>query len=365
MTLSIEINERPFQNFRKIEVRANLDTASRSFSFEANSDDLTGYPIKAGDQIIIRADGEKVLTGFVDRIGIRYNITNHIISVTGRSKTSDFIDSTLESFTLNAGTLFDVVKDIILKIGADIDVIEEEKDLGLFKISEITDAEDGENAFMFAEKYARRRQALLTDNANGDIVITRNTGIAEGGFILSQKITSPNAINNIKDVNFSLDISNRFNKYIVKSQQSTIGINAIGGNTSPEDVSLQSGNSTDDKIRTGRQLVFTTDTAMDNENSQNRANWQANINRARSMRVDVTLEGHSAPNGAPFDINRLVLYDDDYTGINSLMLIDGFIMTYGQGENEGSETRLRLLVPDAYLPDPTPTADNEVANPLL
>lgn len=376
MTLSIQVNGQTFEKFNKIRVRASVDTFARSFSFECASGDLSDYPIKVGDAIVISAGTKPVCTGFIDRIGASYDGssagTNHIVTVDGRSRTADVIDSSLVSTVVNFSSLSSIIEFILNELGVDVAVggfgtgikVVDEASVSQFGQFDTGVAiRDGENAFKFLEGLARKLQVLLTDDGEGNIVITRNEGRPTVPFSLTNKIGDTAGINNIKRANFALDISARYNKYFVKSQQSTVGINLEGLSTEPKDVADQSGAAIDGSIRAGRQLVVEAETPMNAQTAQARADWQANIDRARSLVANVTVRGHNEGGGKAFDVNQLVLYNDDFAGINQTMLIDGFNMTFDL--DNGSETEFRLLPPDAYTIDPnTPAGENNLLSPL-
>ncbi len=360
--LTVEINGQPFENFSSIEVRANIDTIARSFSIDAAATAIENYPIKPGDSVVIKSGNTAICTGYVDRTGVSYGPENHTISVTGRSKTADVVDSYLVAESYNFNSIKDLTEWILIilninRLKEKIDVINKAGLAGTKQIDTPIPVKSGDNAFEFLEGIARKVQVILTDDGDGNICLIRNSGFSKASFGLNNKIDDKGGVNNIKRANASLDISNRYREYIVKAQQSTMQINLSGKNTEPAQIADQGGIAEDGNIRAGRTFVINAEKSMTDDEATDRALWQGNINRARSLTANVSVEGFTDTNDNPYDTGKLVEYDDDFTGISGEMLIDGIVMTYD--EDRGSETKFRLIPPDAYEIEPVLENDSK------
>lgn len=347
--ITLEVNNEPFSNFTESEVTIALDTASGVFRFVAVSKTNIVFPIKEGDECRVIVDGKTVLTGFIDIVDGSYDTETHIVNIEGRSKTSDLIDSALEDSIdfLPPRTLESITKQVIAAAGiTDIDVPVEASGVEPFGEGEIESSSAGEQIFDILEKYARKRQVLITDNANGDIVYTRGSGIFSG----AELINNPARRSNIKSARWRNDNSERFNKYFVRSQQNVSGLFLAGITKAADVVDQKSQEAIDDQIRETRKLVINAENASDVDQATERAIWEANIRRTRAFSYSAVVQGHSHSGGV-WGKNELVNVDDIYARkngqpINAQLLINS--VTFKENLTEGSTSAISCVVQDAY-----------------
>lgn len=342
-TILLEVNGIEYKNFTEASVATQLDTLAGEFDFRAVSTDKQPLPFKQDDLCKITVDEELVLTGFIEGIDVDYNATSHTIIIFGRSKTADIIDSTLNVFDINATSisLKEIIEKVISHIGADMNVIN-----NVDGIKNFTKAEDkispdpGTNAFEFIEGLARKRQVLLTSNGNGDVVITQSG--ADIAPMALQNILGGE--NNIESASVSYDNTERFSKYVVKSQldtsaatfSGTVTPKAIANQTSPEII--------DEEIRQSRQLVIEAENSSSDKEAEARAQWEANIRKSRSIIYSTELSNFGF-NGNIWKPNQLTSILDDFAGIDAQMLVNS--VTFIQTESS-SRTILSFVEENAY-----------------
>tara|TARA_R110000772_G_C13310322_1_gene440396 strand:- start:5132 stop:6229 length:1098 start_codon:yes stop_codon:yes gene_type:complete len=340
--ITIKVNGVELSGFESSSVSSSMETASSSFTFNATAQPDSSYPIKAGDSVTVDIDGTTRVTGFVDKVVVSYDSGSHTISISGRDKLADLIDSTVgDTKQIVAPISFTSVCRLILDgIGlTDVKVINNITGIEDFKEGELVSASVGEKAFQFLEKFARVRQALLTTDGLGNLVIERGSSKK----LKTQLINIPNnQLSNISQGSSTVDISNRYNKYSCAGDQN------ISSGLSEEafaDVSAQGGDAVDSDIRTSRVLEFNSEENATSETCANRAAWEANVRRARSITASITVPGNSA-NNELWIPNRLVDINDVFLNINAQMLIKS--VTYSSTLSGGSTTKLELISPDAY-----------------
>jgi len=100
MSISISVNGQAFENFTSASVSIALDSISGSFNFTAVSTKGQLLPFRNGDACQILVDGEAVIDGFIEKLDYTYNAKSHSITVSGRDKTADLIDSTIKGIKL-------------------------------------------------------------------------------------------------------------------------------------------------------------------------------------------------------------------------------------------------------------------------
>lgn len=339
----IEVNGIQYTNFESARVVCQLDAIASQFEFVAVSTKNEPLPFQLDDACTITIDDEKVLTGFIEKINVNYTSTDHTITIAGRSKTSDIIDSMINNLELRPPiTLQAAIEKVISHIGASIQVIDNLGDIDPFnKAEDLLSPGVGENAFQFIEKLARKRQVLLTTNGDGNIVITQSgEDTAPTGL---QNVVGGNE-NNIESASVSYDSTERFNKYISKSQLNITAINFSGAVGAKDIVSQKSPVVVDEETRASRQLVIQAESASSDQQNQKRAQWEANIRKSRSKVYSTSISNFSE-DGILWRPNQLVSINDDFSGINAQMLVN--TVTFVQ-DISGSNTTIALVDRDAY-----------------
>lgn len=341
--MELEVNGIQYGRFTQASAVISLDSVARGFSFTAVSTEGLPLPFKGGEPCRVIVDGAPVLDGFIEIVDVDYDDQDHAITIEGRSKTGDLVDSSLEGKEINAPiSLKKIIEDVIAEIGLEIAVIDNTG------IADFNEAEDklgpavGENAFTFIERLARKRQVLLTSNGNSDVVITRSdpTEIE----VNLQNIVGSNS-NNIISGSVSYDHSQRFRDYLVKSQQNTSSL-VFGGNADLSNVVDQGGSALDEEVRTGRKLVIKAEKASSNDQATERAIWEANIRRTRSQAYSATVNEYRTKSGELWSENKLVTITDEFADINARMLINSIEFKFGV--TEGRKTVLGFVDKDAY-----------------
>lgn len=360
-TLLIEVNGVQYSNFESANVSLNLDTISGTFNFSAVSTKNNSLPFKQDDECAIYVNEEKVLSGFIEIMSVAYDSNSHSIDLSGRSKTAEIVDSMISSLELTGNiTLKEIIEKVILNIGADIKVVDAVGDIEKFNIAEDKiSPEVGENAFEFIEKMARKRHVLLTANGEGEVVLTESGNSSAPSGLQNILGTSDN---NINSATVTYDNTERFAKYIAKSQLNVSALNSSGESNSKDIVSQKSTEIIDEEVaskRTGRQLVIQTESASSNGQIEKRIKWEANIRKARSMVYSANLSEFSVK-GKIWLPNQLPQVNDEFTGINDKMLINSVIFSQGIS---GSNVALSLVNKDSYtlkLNEPSSGGENGV-----
>jgi len=359
--MELEVNGIQYGRFTSASAVISLDTIARGFSFTAVSTDGLSLPFKGGEACRVIVDGTPVIDGFIEVVNVDYDAKSHTITVEGRGKTGDLIDSSLAGKEINPPiSLKKIIEDVIAEIGLDIAVIDNTA------IEDFNEAEDklgpavGENAFKFIERLARKRQVLLTSNGDSDVVITRSE--PDEIFVNLQNVVQSNE-NNIISSSVSYDRTKRFRDYLVKSQQNTSSL-VFSGNVDLSDVVEQGGSALDDEVRAGRQLVIKAEKASSNDQATERAIWEANIRRTRSQVYSATVNEYRTKAGELWSTNKLVTIRDEFADINARMLINS--IEFGFGVSTGRQTVLGFVDKNAYkveISEPQPV-DN-VGNNLF
>jgi len=346
--ITIEVNGNDYRGFTSASALRTLDTMSGEFEFIMTRDEALRIPFKSGDECIVRVDGVRINTGFIERIGPSYDEKTDDISSSGRDLTQDVIDSSLDvtrNYQSNV-SFVNLINSVLSDAGIpNIDVFNSVSNLRDLKQGDISASEVGETIFSFLESIARKLQVFLITDGLGNIIISRNNGQIINGLITSDP---NNTQSNILGGNFNKDLSNRFNKYIVKSQSNLGGLSDLGSFVSSSDASNVNGEATDTEIRTSRKLTIVADKSYTTEQCQQRAEHEANIRRIESITYTVTLQGHQRTTANPgiWLPNQLVKVVDVFSDVDSILLIN--TVRYIVDNDGGNKTQLTLVDVDAY-----------------
>lgn len=359
--IEITVNGDPFTDFVAASVRVSLETLANDFSFTASAkveeravalgETRVQSPLKQGDAVTVRVQGVKVMTGFIDEVNGSDAEGGHMVTYTGRDKTGDFIDSTIDILpdirASSALTLKRVIETVVEHVGTEIGVIDNLNPAPFNAAEDILGAQVGDPAVDFVMIYARKRQALLTSDGDANIVITQSSPIDSGAAL--QRIQGAND-NNILTQSWAINASLRFNKYVRRGQLDPRALN-LAGDTSAETVENQSGIAEDSEVRVGRQNIVVESESYSSGQLQDRAKWAKQLAQAKATRFNCTVVGHTLP-GATTDlwtINTLVQINSDVADISRKMLIN--TATFSEGEGRPTVTALEFVERNVYTID--------------
>jgi len=349
MSLVIEVNGDPYGNFISGEVEIRLDVLCNTFNFVISRSRLQPLPFRVGDPCKIRVNGQLVLTGTIELMTVSFAEETHTIELAGRDNTSDILDSSIDELSdIEEGpTLKSIIEQVIAHIGSSLKVVQGTEVQKFNPINDIASPEPGDNAFDFIEGLARQRQVLLTSNGEGNIVITQ--GVAD----LLQNARVQNLIgavgNNVKSATVSYDNTGRYNLYRLTSQGNPSAL-ASTGETDLDSIISRGGGALDDEVKAGRQLVLSAESSFSDDDSFDRAKWEANIRRARGRLYTVNFKGYTIDGSLEgsniWIINKLVPISDDFAGIFGKMLINSVV--FSVDDNSGSISKITFVEPDSY-----------------
>lgn len=340
--IQLEVNETLFENFTEIKAKRSMRAACGQFSIAASTrtQAFSDFPIKRGNRCRIIVDGQVWLTGFIERISPSYDSETLDVTMSGRDVTGDVVDSTvIPEISINGPiSLLDLVTTSLRQMGITNNVINLVSDLELFSAREIIAPDIGTGLYDFLEAYCRKRGVLLLTDNDGNLMITRSTTTLSD-ISLQNKVGEEN---NIVSASASFDDTGRYNRYLVLSQINLATLTYDG--ESVENASGRSAQTFDDAIRSARTKCLIAENPSTIPECQERAIWEANVSRSRSIQYSCKVDGHSY-NGQAFDYNKLITIDDDYVGVQGEMLIEEVELV---SSDQGNTATLTMVTADAY-----------------
>jgi prophage tail gpP-like protein len=364
MPISLNVNGKKYTDWTDIEVERSLDNFPSQFSFVSTYDNSTikSFPIKDGDLCEVFLNNDTILIrGYVEIISTSYGAGQHSVSITGRSWLCDLVDSTVNS-EINIklpASIESVVGQILELSGFNIPPllpipieIVSDTDIEDFTENERVVAEVGESIISVIDRYCRKRQLFISDGRDGTLILFRGNQ----GVISANIQSSGSSLDNVKYATVRRDSTKRYNQYKIHSQQNASTIDPFSSAELDDSVSGVDGIAFDAGVRSQRRLNIMSETSDDATQCQDRATWQANINRARAFSYSPTVQGNFTAGGEVYDINRLMTVIDRSCDINSELLINS--VKYKQGLN-GTTTDLSFTYRDAYTLTPEQPSDQK------
>jgi prophage tail gpP-like protein len=357
----IEVNGTEYTGWTKATATLRLDTLTNSFGFQATAKDAIPLPFRGGEDCTVKVDGEKILTGSTEIVEVDGESNSHTISVTGRDRTGDIVDSKIGSLSNIRPpiTLKQVIDRVLAHIKSPVSVVSEYFPLPFVEAEDLASPEFGMGVWEFIEGLARKRQVLLSSDASGNIVIQRASG-KHIGATLQNKIR--NNSNNVLSFACSYDTTGLFRLYRNASQQNPVAINDDGLRTTTSMVEQISALE-DTNVRSGRQFAILAENATSTGDLQERNKWEYNIRKTRSQTYSATVDGFRNQTGNLWAVNEVINVEDDFAGIESRMLVNSVVFSLGM---EGRRTNLTLVHKDAYtLELPTQTSIDKLGVGLV
>lgn len=328
-----------YSGWTKVSVTRSLQAMAGSFDLEltykyqGDEDRYKAFvdPIKEGQPCVIKIGDDRVVTGYVDDWIPSYDANQVIIAVSGRDKTSDLVDCSIEypSGEFKNQSLIQIAKTVCKPF--DINVVVQTSVGAPFERVQI---EQGETPHELLTRLARQRGVLLTTDGHGNLVIARASK-ERAGFSLISGV-------NVLAARGRLSWRDRYSKFTVKG--SGAGIQYWADAPAQSIVGL-SATVSDSEITRHRPLIILNDEITTAEGAARRGQWERQRSIAQSNTVEYTITGWRNPNtGKLVATNEIVPVKDEIIGIDGDMLISGFMLDEGES---GRVTVLSVVRPEA------------------
>ena len=330
------LNGLEFAGWTEVAVTRSIEHAATAFSLRLTS----RFPgqdnpaqIRAGGACKLTDDGDALVTGYVDTVGIDYSATDHQITVTGRSKTADAIDCSAQGKPGRwaASKAEAIAADLCAPYGIEVVTV---GDTGApIPVHRI---EHGETVYDSIERLAAARSLLITDDGAGRLVLTRaGTGRATTALELGKNILAGNV---------KVDASKVFATYLLRGQRA--GDDQDWGAA----VSEVLGTATDSWVDRPRLLILHAEKSVGAKEARDRARWEASTRAAKSIAIEYTVAGWRQADGTLWTPNTLVNVSDDWGAVWGEFLI--VTCVYELKSDGGRTTKLTLAPAAGFRPAP-------------
>jgi prophage tail gpP-like protein len=305
----------------------SIENFCGSFSFTITQSTADKVKIRQGANVVIYIADELVFTGLVEAIEHNQGFNQHSLTVSGRDKTAELIDSYILPKQYKQNDFLKLARIVLddngynnIRIESDIKILP--KLLGKSFV-----AEKDQKIFDFFDKLARLLNVILITDAYGDIVITREgADLAVGGVNLTS--------GGINALSSSLSVdSNETYKYIriIGSQKTDTSKKRL----------KQKVEFTDERASTKKRLIVSIGNNANRQTLESVANWYMAVKRGKGARYNTEVRGFltNITSGLLWQPNTILALKDQANNINGSFLIQG--VNYSQ-DSSGSKTSLSV-----------------------
>ncbi len=331
------VGGKAYGGWKSIRVTRSIESLAGSFELEA-SDRWGGqdqaWPIAEEDPCRVEVDGQVVVDGFVDKRGISLSADSRALRYSGRDRAAALVDcsAVLDKWTFRNASVFAVARAVAEPFGIKVSMqpgIQFPKPPAKLVVS------PGDTGFQVIERAAQPAGVLVVSDGTGGILITRAGKGRASPLVQGQ---------NIKSAEVDYDSTAKFRRYFVVTQVAGTD-DASGGATRIRAEAVDEG-----VRRTERVLLVRPESGVTAEYAKRRADWEARVRAARSETVVIGVLGWRQSNGRLWAPNELTHVEAPALGVSGNLLVSQ--VDYGIDDSGGETTRIRLVRPDAFTPEP-------------
>ena len=341
-TVTLRVNGAEYGGWTAIRVTTDVEQTATSFDLELSerwpkprAGETGGITevaqgVRMGDACEVRIGGTVVCTGYVDKVSKSYGPEEHKVSVSGRSKTGDLVDCSVEKDQQIKGRkLEDIARQLAKPFGIEVTV---EADTGP-PIEEFH-AKTGETVHGEISRLCALRSLLVSDGPGGNLVITGSG--AGGGRAAIRLGSSP-----IRTGSAEWDQSDRYGKTLVKTAQPLGGSGLLDG----KDVALNQGVAKDPEIRQERVKVLTAKGRGTQDDADRRAAHESRKRKGKSNFIKYELYGWRHSGGGLWWKGLTVRVEDSLLGLSGEYRVRGVELSLSE---QGTIATVTLVDPAAY-----------------
>ena len=330
ITMYLDDSEVAYDGWENISLSKSIESIAHSFGFsipQKSDTEAQDSPVQVGTKVSFYVNGQRVLTGRVERINYTLGPNNKSVQVSGRSLAADIVDCSAEGPGEYTNIRLDqLARSLVAPFGLDV---------FLSVSAEIipkVGVRPGDSIFEVLDKHARAQGAFWISTRGGNIRLTR-AGRLPAETSLQENI-------NVKAANISIDESKRFSRYRVLAQ-------APGTMNNPGKVSSKAvGLAYDRGVTNHRPLTIQAEGSLDIAQTKRRAQWEASSRIGKGIKIDITVQGWIQQTGTVWGMNQLTRVRLPSFGVDDIFLITGVNQTHSnQG---GTLTAMNLTREDAF-----------------
>jgi len=340
--VSLLVNGMLYEGWVTVEVSRSVKEMAGQFTLKVSERwsggngpaTLIGWRIRPGDACTVLYSGLPVVTGYVDAYNPRYDAENHEVTIQGRSKTADMVDSAAEPDVPNGELRKSKLKQAASRLTRPYGVTMKDQAPDAKRVFETMRVEPGETAHRFLERYARQDGVALTDDTDGALRLLQVQNGGPDAHLIEGV--------NILEASATLRADQRHSKYEGKGQRT--GTDEKFGKRAAQvgaDVA-------DEAVKRYRPFVLLNETAADKEDARRRTGWEAAARAGESVRCEIkVIDWMSAP-GRLWMPGMRAMVVSPMLAIERVLAVES--VKHEQSDDQGTITSLSLTPVEALNP---------------
>lgn len=322
-----------------VQIQRSLDQLADAFDLQLATNlgsELAPVEITEDSPCEIRFRGELLLSGYVERVELRYNATSFTYTASGRSRAGDLVDSSAIHKPWAQTPVLQIAQDLCDPFG--IAVSNE-----LFELLPTEPRfaiEEGETVFAALDRLARGHGMRVVSYPDGSVRFTK-TGLLR----YPDVVIEPGV--NVEEGGLVLSTEERFSRYVFRAKLAASD-EAFGEQTVAKYEVIDEG------VSRHRPLVVDSDNQRGQAALERAAAWERNVRAGRARALQYSVVDPGDPGGSwlhrhgIWEPNTIVAVRDRLLGVDAEFLVTE--VTLSRSVDQGTRTQLSLVLPQAYDP---------------
>ncbi len=330
--VTVTLGGTPYDQWKSVEVDWSYEKGAQTFSIsvgEPNWSDSDAVPF-LDEELTIEAGSDLLVTGYIDAYEASAEGESHDVTISGRSKGADAIDS---SAVHKTGRITKKPLDALAnELSQSTGVAVRFRAKGKMPVVPKIQLRLGETVFAAVERMARRYGMNLSPRPDGHIEIGKPEGERMAGHLVQ-------GLPPVKKASVSFSRDGQASKIIVKGQRSvTVKPSAV----------RQKIEITDPSVKRTRPLIIYVEGDASRADLESRGKWHADRQAGRSKQLTVTCSGWRDSGGQLWRPGYLIPADMPLWHVKQDMLIQSVKFKQALGDTEGTTSVLTLVDPKAH-----------------
>lgn len=336
--LVLKVNNMSYSGFEEVDIYKSMLIGAGGFVVSINNFYKGGNTlsdIKIGDGVVVEIEKQKIITGIIDAMPMRYGKNYSWMDIKGRDKTCDLVDCSF-NFVPNEWkkqTVENIIKNLCNPFSIDVYVDPLVISQANVKIDTYK-ANEGEDVSDMISELCRDFAMMPVVYGDGRSTLTKAT---------TSRYTTDGIITgkNVDAAATEQSNENRYSNYTVKGQ-------GIGNDnkSSLDDYISCYGTFSDPIIKRIRPLILFTDLPTTIGGCQKRAKWEARIRAGLSRAIEYQVPGWVQTNNKIWEINYLTKVQDRILDIDKTMLI--LSVRYLFSKETGEISKITVVDKDTF-----------------
>ena len=353
----IVVRGQKFRDWTSVEVSRSMDDFTATYfslGIAESSETAGGWPalkLKPGDPCVINLAGKKATDGFINVRQAAYNARAHGVTVAGRSKLGDIVDSSVvaKNGEFKNYNYEQIVRSVLNPFGIKLKLEAQPEGGGKLPTVNI---QFGETVHQLVERLTRMVNLHLMDDEDGNLVATK----AQGGSV-AELVEGKN----IKAANATLSDHNVFSPNVGVQQQT--GNDKVWG----DEARNSSATVENPSVQRYRPNKFLTEEPGDKDAMKRRVQREVDAQIGDSLIGTIVVQGWLQDNRTLWlnRVGKLIVVKSPmlFPGKNGSQLVGVKAVSCGQDES-GTISTISICLPQALGATANPMPDTSSSNPF-